>query len=35
MMLLTNSRRAIIGIEGYGLSVVDRRPIHPRPEKAG
>ncbi|MBV9735845.1 MAG: 3,4-dihydroxy-2-butanone-4-phosphate synthase, partial [Acidisphaera sp.] len=27
MILLTNSRRTIIGLEGYGLNVVDRRPI--------
>ncbi len=27
MILLTNSNRAIIGLEGYGLSVVERRPI--------
>ena len=27
MVLLSNSRRTIIGLEGYGLSVVDHRPI--------
>jgi 3,4-dihydroxy 2-butanone 4-phosphate synthase/GTP cyclohydrolase II len=27
MILLSNTRRIIIGLEGYGLSVVERRPI--------
>jgi 3,4-dihydroxy 2-butanone 4-phosphate synthase/GTP cyclohydrolase II len=27
MILLTNSKRTIIGLEGYGLTVLDRRPI--------
>ncbi|MEC8087339.1 MAG: 3,4-dihydroxy-2-butanone-4-phosphate synthase, partial [Pseudomonadota bacterium] len=27
MTLLTNRARAIIGLEGFGLSVVERRPI--------
>jgi len=27
MILLSNSNRTIIGLEGYGLSVVERRPI--------
>ena len=27
MILLTNSNRTIVGIEGYGLRIVDRRPI--------
>jgi len=27
MILLSNTERTIIGIEGYGLSVVERRPI--------
>jgi len=27
MILLTNRTRAIKGLEGFGLSVVDRRPI--------
>jgi 3,4-dihydroxy 2-butanone 4-phosphate synthase/GTP cyclohydrolase II len=27
MVLLTNSNRTIIGLDGYGLTVVDRRPI--------
>ena len=29
MILLTNRTRAIVGIEGYGLNIVDRRPIPP------
>jgi 3,4-dihydroxy 2-butanone 4-phosphate synthase/GTP cyclohydrolase II len=31
MILLTNARRTIIGLEGYGLKVVERRPIRPVP----
>ena len=27
MILLSNSQRTIIGLEGYGLSIVERRPI--------
>ncbi|MFQ5954903.1 MAG: 3,4-dihydroxy-2-butanone-4-phosphate synthase [Kiloniellales bacterium] len=27
MVLLTNSKRTIVGLDGYGLKVVDRRPI--------
>ena len=27
MILLTNSNRVIVGLEGYGLSVVDRQPL--------
>ena len=27
MVLLSNTRRTIVGLEGYGLSVVDQRPI--------
>jgi 3,4-dihydroxy 2-butanone 4-phosphate synthase/GTP cyclohydrolase II len=27
MVLLTNSNRTVIGLEGYGLQIVDRRPI--------
>ncbi|HUB50051.1 MAG TPA: 3,4-dihydroxy-2-butanone-4-phosphate synthase [Acetobacteraceae bacterium] len=27
MILLTNSRRTIIGLEGYGLNIVEQRPI--------
>ncbi len=29
MILLSNTERTIIGLEGYGLSVVERRPISP------
>ena len=29
MVLLTNRARAIVGLEGYGLRVVGRRPIPP------
>jgi 3,4-dihydroxy 2-butanone 4-phosphate synthase/GTP cyclohydrolase II len=27
MILLSNTRRTIIGLEGYGLTVVEQRPI--------
>jgi 3,4-dihydroxy 2-butanone 4-phosphate synthase/GTP cyclohydrolase II len=27
MILLTNSSRTIVGLEGYGLRVLERRPI--------
>jgi 3,4-dihydroxy 2-butanone 4-phosphate synthase/GTP cyclohydrolase II len=27
MILLTNHRRTIIGLEGYGLNIVEQRPI--------
>jgi 3,4-dihydroxy 2-butanone 4-phosphate synthase/GTP cyclohydrolase II len=27
MVLLSNTQRTIIGIEGYGLTIVDTRPI--------
>ena len=27
MMLLTNSQRTVVGLEGYGLRIVERRPI--------
>jgi len=29
MILLTNHSRAIIGLDGYGLRIVERRPITP------
>jgi 3,4-dihydroxy 2-butanone 4-phosphate synthase / GTP cyclohydrolase II len=29
MILLSNTRRTIIGLDGYGLAVVDQRPIDP------
>lgn len=31
MILLSNSKRTIVGLEGYGLSIVDRKPL-PVPE---
>jgi len=31
MVLLSNTERTIIGLEGYGLTVVERRPIAPEP----
>ena len=30
MILLSNSRRTIVGLEGYGLTVIDYRPVAPR-----
>jgi len=30
MILLSNSRRTIVGLEGYGLTVIDYRPVTPR-----
>jgi len=36
MVLLSNTKRTIIGLEGYGLSVVEQRPIPaPRPAAGG
>jgi len=32
MILLTNTERTIVGLEGYGLNVVERRPIPVREE---
>jgi 3,4-dihydroxy 2-butanone 4-phosphate synthase/GTP cyclohydrolase II len=29
MVLLSNTERTIVGLEGYGLNVVGRRPIEP------
>ena len=29
MVLLSNTQRTIVGIDGYGLTVVDQRPIEP------
>jgi 3,4-dihydroxy 2-butanone 4-phosphate synthase/GTP cyclohydrolase II len=31
MVLLSNTERTIVGLEGYGLNVVGRRPIDPTP----
>jgi 3,4-dihydroxy 2-butanone 4-phosphate synthase/GTP cyclohydrolase II len=30
MILLSNTERPIIGLEGYGLRVVEQRHLHPR-----
>ena len=27
MVLLTNRRRTVVGLEGYGLNIVEQRPI--------
>ena len=27
MILLSNTKRTIVGLEGYGLTVVDRKPL--------
>ena len=27
MVLLSNTRRTLVGLEGYGLNIVDQRPI--------
>jgi 3,4-dihydroxy 2-butanone 4-phosphate synthase/GTP cyclohydrolase II len=32
MVLLSNTRRTIIGLEGHGLSVVGHRPLRPPAE---
>lgn len=34
MTLLTNSHRTVVGLEGYGLRITDRRPIPHRVEEA-
>jgi 3,4-dihydroxy 2-butanone 4-phosphate synthase/GTP cyclohydrolase II len=33
MILLSNTKRTIVGLEGYGLSVVEQRPIPALPEE--
>jgi GTP cyclohydrolase II len=37
MILLSNRRRTIIGLDGYGLNVIEQRPIEPtvEPVRAG
>ena len=27
MVLLTNRRRTVVGLEGYGLNIIEQRPI--------
>ena len=27
MILLTNRRRTVVGLEGYGLNIIEQRPI--------
>jgi 3,4-dihydroxy 2-butanone 4-phosphate synthase/GTP cyclohydrolase II len=34
MTLLTNSRKSIVGIEGFGLKVVGQKPVPGRPSRA-
>jgi 3,4-dihydroxy 2-butanone 4-phosphate synthase/GTP cyclohydrolase II len=34
MVLLSNTHRSIVGLEGYGLNIVDERPIEPAGENA-
>ena len=31
MVLLSNTRRTLVGLEGYGLNIVDQRPIDGAP----
>ncbi|MBV9749672.1 MAG: 3,4-dihydroxy-2-butanone-4-phosphate synthase, partial [Acetobacteraceae bacterium] len=31
MVLLSNTRRTVVGLEGYGLNIVDQRPIDGAP----
>jgi len=33
MVLLTNHHRAVAGLEGYGLNIVDQLPIEGEPPK--
>ena len=35
MVLLSNTRRTIIGLEGYGLNIVDQRPVSETPDPGG
>jgi 3,4-dihydroxy 2-butanone 4-phosphate synthase/GTP cyclohydrolase II len=35
MILLSNSRQHVVGLEGYGIEVVDRRLVDPRPSALG
>jgi 3,4-dihydroxy 2-butanone 4-phosphate synthase/GTP cyclohydrolase II len=33
MILLSNTRRTLVGLEGYGLNIVDQRPIEGAPQE--
>ncbi len=35
MILLSNHRRTVVGLEGYGLNIVDQRPIDGAPNEPG
>ena len=35
MVLLSNTPRTIVGLEGYGLNVVEQRPIVVRQDRPG
>ena len=35
MILLSNTRQHVVGLEGYGIEVVDRRMVDPRPTAFG
>jgi len=35
MILLSNTRQHVVGLEGYGIEVVDRRLVDPRPNALG
>jgi len=35
MILLSNTRQHVVGLEGYGIEVVDRRLVDPRPSALG
>ncbi len=34
MVLVSNSRRVVVGLEGYGLTIVGRRPLQPEHDEA-
>ena len=31
MVLLSNTHRTVVGLEGYGLNIVDQRPVEDEP----
>jgi 3,4-dihydroxy 2-butanone 4-phosphate synthase/GTP cyclohydrolase II len=33
MVLLSNSRKSVVGLEGFGLKIVDRKPVPGRPSQ--